>query len=113
MYEEAATQNAKEMIQKYGNVLEVTLDGGEVEVLFEKGVLATLGSLFRYGYSGTGSICLATWLRTAGFSVTDQGVATMKAPKVLRRPGVSDEILSAARSRAQSRAAKKWWQFWK
>jgi hypothetical protein len=91
MYIEAAEQNARELVSQFGRVVEVHLKtNGEIEVVFEKGAVCTLGSLFKFGYPGTGPQCFATWLQAAGFSVTFDDVASMKAPKTLRPEGVSD-----------------------
>lgn len=105
MYEEAAEQNARELISQCGRVLEVCLKtNGQIEVVFEKGVVGTLGSIFKFGYSGTGPMCFAVWLQAAGFSVTTDAVACMKAPKTLRPEGVSDAEVDAARKSASQAA---------
>ena len=114
MYEEAAAQIALKMIRKYGQVLEVSLkEGGAVEVLFEKGVEVALGSLFRFGYPGTGTKCLAVWMETAGISATHDALAAVQPPRTVRNPAISAEAIAAARQQAESKATKRWWQFWK
>ena len=86
MYAGAAQQNARELITQYGDVVQVNLkESKEIEVVFQGGQTATLGSLFQFGYQGTGPTCLAVWLRTAGFDVSDEDVAAMKAPKTLKK----------------------------
>lgn len=86
MYAEAAEQNARELISQYGEVVQVNLkESKEIEVVFQGGQTATLGSLFKFGYQGTGPTCFAVWLRAAGFDVTNEAVAAMTAPKTLRK----------------------------
>lgn len=88
MYEEMAERNALELTAQHGEVLQVELKPNEeIEVTFAGGVKVILGSIFRFGYRGTGATCFVVWLRTAGFEVTDDDVARMKAPLTLKKGG--------------------------
>jgi len=100
MYSDMATRNAHDLIARYGKVLEVTLKpDGEIEVLFEKGGIATLGAGFKFGYPGAGSQCFAAWLRAAEFLVTDEEVAAMQAPLTLARPGATPTMIRDVKAR--------------
>jgi len=87
MYEQMGQQNARELVGRLGEVREVYLNpNGGIDVLFSSGTVATLGSLFKYGYSGSGPIAFSAWLREVGFLVTDGDVSNMTRPMVLRHP---------------------------
>lgn len=82
-----AGQNAMELIEQFGPVSKVCLKGnGEIEAVFSSGQTAILGSIFKYGYRGTGPDMFGGWLTTAGFYVTEEHIANMKPGEVLHHP---------------------------
>lgn len=97
-YEAAMRSEARRLILQHGDLLEVRCVSGppdpRIELIFSDGHQEAITrhsgridiSMIKFGYSGTGTECLWTFLDEAGFKdVTLEQLQTMEGPQVLRK----------------------------
>ena len=69
--------------KKHGKVIQVKVDEFRPEVTFADGTVYVVDD-YGIGYHGTGSYSFAEFLRAAGFNVSQEKVAKMKPPVILK-----------------------------
>lgn len=83
---DAVREQVRNLRAQFGEPIEVRIKkSGDIDVCFKNGATITLGPGYKYGYQGTGPLLFFSFLKEAGFKVSQKQVEQMKAPFVLTR----------------------------
>ena len=92
-YPDVSLRNALSLIERLGKPVEVAVaENDDVQVVFPGGTRVVLGG-FAVGYRGTGPDFFKRLLDVAGFDISIDEIAAMKAPVVIgagQRPATSE-----------------------